>query len=58
MLEGLKAIDGTAKALDRALVANPKTGDMAAAYFKNGAWWYVDTVQQIDFDPTHYKPRN
>lgn len=59
---GFELIDGHAKSGASFLVGNPETGDLATAYWHHDLWALYcgpkyDTVEQLDFEPTHYRPR-
>lgn len=59
---GFVPIDATAKSGASFLVRNPETGDYASAYWTSEMWSLYcgpdyDTVVQLDFEPTHYRPR-
>lgn len=55
----LQPIDQRAWSGASFLVGNPETGDFASAYWAGDMWALYcgpdfDTVQQLDFEPTHY----
>lgn len=55
-------LDGRARSGASFLVGNPETGDLADAWWTGDLWALYcgadyDTVQQLDFEPTHYRIR-
>jgi hypothetical protein len=56
---GFVEIDDGARDGQPHLVGEPASGEVAAAYWTGSMWAYdIPTmVQQLDFEPTHYRPR-
>lgn len=54
------ALDASAKDGEPKVVSNPKTGDVAQAQWTGDMWALnvPDATVQLDFEPTHYLPRN
>ena len=55
-----KPIDRGSKSGMSIIAGNPETGDQARAYWHFDMWAYYlgpdsDLIQQIDFEPTHYR---
>lgn len=50
-------LDERAKDGEVRLVSNPESGDIAAAYWTGSMWAYDQPtmVEQLDFEPTHYR---
>ena len=60
MTFGYIPLDDAARSGQIIVVSNPETGDLAQAFWTGEMWAYgpaTPTVEQLHFEPTHYRPR-